>query len=506
MSITGNLLKETARLSYEFLPRTVRNQAQDFTLEKLLQKAKKTELGMHFDFEGILNHTDTTAEFMRKLPLYTYADFHKEWLYKSLQGEKNVIWPGKINYFALSSGTTVDASKKIPVSDKMIRQFQRTSFQQLAELYEFDLHPKFYNSSVLTVGGSTKLERTKDYLQGDLSGILQKNKSFVFKPFTKPNSSIAKLSDWNEKMEQIIAKAPSWDIGVIAGVPTWVLMLINGIVKTHKLKSIHDIWPNFSLYLHGGVFLDGYREKIEALCSKEVFFQNTLLASEGYFAYQKNVYQKGLNLLLNHGVFYEFLEEKYFSLVNEEHNIKDLPTLSLSQIEVGKNYGLIISTCSGLWRYLIGDVVRFQDLKDFRFDLVGRVSQTLNSVGEHLSIENLNDAVNRTAATFGLNVQEFCVYPSKSGNRHNWYIGVNAKVDTRRFEVELNSNLCALNDDYKTLRKYMLKSPKVIALPVEKFYDFLESRNKLGGQHKFARVMNKNQALAWEAFLTRLDL
>lgn len=254
MSITGNLLKETARLSYEFLPRTVKNKAQDATLEKLLQKAKKTEFGMHFDFERMLNSMDPTAEFMRNVPLYTYQDFHKDWLHKPLNGEKNVIWPGKINYFALSSGTTVDSSKKIPVSDKMIRQFQRTSFQQLAELYEFDLHPKFYNSSVLTVGGSTKLQRTKDYFQGDLSGILQKNKSFVFKPFTKPNNGIAKLSDWNEKMEQIIAKAPSWDIGVIAGVPTWVLMLINGIVKTHKLKSIHDIWPNFSLYLHGGVF------------------------------------------------------------------------------------------------------------------------------------------------------------------------------------------------------------------------------------------------------------
>lgn len=506
MSITGNLLKETARLSYEFLPRTIRNQAQDFTLEKLLQKAKKTELGMHFDFEGILNHPDTTAEFMRKLPLYTYGDFHREWLHKPLTGAKNVIWPGKINYFALSSGTTVDASKKIPVSDRMIRHFQRTSFQQLAELYEFDLHPKFYNSSVLTVGGSTKLERTKDYLQGDLSGILQKNKSIVFKPFTKPNSGIAKLTDWNEKMEQIIAKAPSWDIGVIAGVPTWVLMLLSGIVKTYKLKSIHDIWPNFSLYLHGGVFLDGYKEKIEALCGKEVFFQNTLLASEGYFAYQKNVYVKGLNLLLNHGVFYEFLEEKYFSFVNDQRSVRELPTLSLSQVEEGKNYGLVISTCSGLWRYLIGDVIRFQDLKEFRFDLVGRVSQTLNSVGEHLSVENLNEAVNKTAATMDLNVQEYCVYPSKNGNRHNWYIGVTSKVDCRRFEVELNSNLCALNDDYKTLRKYMLKSPKVIALPVEKFYEFLESRNKLGGQHKFTRVMNKNQALAWEAFLTRLDL
>ncbi|MDX1444604.1 GH3 auxin-responsive promoter family protein [Lishizhenia sp.] len=506
MSITGNLLKETARLSYEFLPRTIRNQAQDFTLEKLLQKARKTEFGLHYDFDAILNHTDSTGEFTRRVPLFTYADFHKEWLHKPLNGEKNVIWPGKINYFALSSGTTVDTSKKIPVSDKMIRQFQRTSFQQLAELYEFDLHPKFYNSSVLTVGGSTQLERTKDYLQGDLSGILQKNKSFVFKPFTKPNNGIAKLTDWNEKMEQIIAKAPTWDIGVIAGVPTWVLMLINGIVKTYKLKSIHDIWPNFSLYLHGGVFLDGYREKIEALCGKEIFFQNTLLASEGYFAYQKNVYQKGLNLLLNHGVFYEFLEEKYFSLVNDHRSVKDLPTLNLSQVEEGKNYGLIISTCSGLWRYLIGDVVRFQDLKEFRFDLVGRVSQTLNSAGEHLSVENLNDAINRTATNLGMNIQEFCVYPSKNGNRHNWYIGVNAKVDTRRFEVELNSNLCALNDDYRTLRKYMLKSPKVIALPVEKFYEFLESRNKLGGQHKFARVMNKNQALAWEAFLTRLDL
>lgn len=423
MSITGNLLKETARLSYELLPKNNNNTPQEEVLLKLLNKAKKTQIGKHFDFEKIINSHDVSTAFMQQFPLYNYNQFHKTWLNKCLEGERNVIWPGKINYFALSSGTTVDSSKKIPVSDKMIRQFQRTSFEQLAELYAFDLHPKFYNSSVLTIGGSTKLEKTEDYFQGDLSGILQKNKSFVFKPFTKPNNSIARMSDWKEKMDLIIEKAPSWDIGVIAGVPTWVLMLLTGIVKTHKLKSIHDIWPNFSLYLHGGVFLDGYREKIEALCGKEVFFQNTLLASEGYFAYQKNVYQEGMNLLVNHGIYYEFLEEKYFSLVNENRDIKSLPTLNLSEIKAGKKYALVISTCSGLWRYLIGDVIEFINTKEYLFKLIGRVSQTLNSVGEHLSIDNLNKAISLTAKYFNLNIQEYCVYPSKSSVRHNWYIG-----------------------------------------------------------------------------------
>jgi hypothetical protein len=506
MSIRGNIIKETTRLSYELIPRKKEIKAQHVVLEKLLQKAKKTAFGTHYDFGDIINSNDIMKSFSKRVPIFTYADFHKNWLYRSLEGERNVAWPGKIDFFALSSGTTVQSSKKIPVTDKMLRQFNRTSHEHLASLHHFDLDPKFYKSAVLTLGGSTQLESKSHYFQGDLTGILQKNKSLFFRPFTKPTSSIAKLTNWNEKMDKIIEKAPSWDIGAIAGVPTWVLMLLEGILKKYKVKSIHDIWPNFSLYLHGGIYLDGYREKIEQLCNKPIFFQNTFLASEGYFGYQKNIHEKGLNLLINHGIFYEFIEEKYFDLIKEQRDISKLPTLQLNEIEELKNYALVISTHAGLWRYLIGDVVNFTNKDDYRFNLVGRISQMLNCVGEHLSIENINEAVHQAAKNCEIEIEEFCVYPSKKNNRHLWYLGVSSITETRAIEVELNQQLCNVNDDYKTLRKYLLKSPKIIQLPKEKFYEYLASNNKLGGQHKFTRVMNKEQANAWEKFLTQVDV
>lgn len=500
MKLTGNILKESARISHQLMAKKkTTNQAQKDVLTHLLHKAKKTRIGIDFDFDKILESTPVEKAFSDALPLFSYETFYARYLNQTIAGNKNIIWPGKIPYFALSSGTTANASKKIPVSDHMIKQFQKTTFEQLANLYSLDLSAEFFGSSVLTIGGSTKLTKIDNHFEGDLSGILQKQKSIFFKPYSKPSKSISKLKNWDEKMEQIIYHAPNWNIGIIAGVPTWVSMLLKAIVEHHNLSNIHEIWPNLKLYLHGGVFLDNYKEKIDVLCAHPLHYLNTFLASEGYFAYQKANVQD-LQLLINHGVYYEFIEEKYFDLVNTNKH-ENIPTKTINEIELSKRYGLVISTCSGLWRYIVGDVISFTDLQKFSIKIEGRISQTLTTAGEHLSLENLTEAIKRTSAELQIPVDEFCVYPSKNNKRHHWYIGSQKVVNENLFAVTLNKHLESINEDYKYLRKFYLKPPKIKALPSQKFYEFLSLNDKLGGQHKFSRVMNEKQRVSWEIFL-----
>jgi hypothetical protein len=507
MPLVGTLLKETTRVGYNYSKKKklVLNINQENELALLLQKAKKTSFGKTFNFPKILESNHIKNAFRDSVPLYTYETYYSPWIEKILSGGKNIVWPGKINYFALSSGTTTDASKRIPVSDKMIRQFQKTSIHQLLALHELDFSTSFFESSVLTIGGSTELVEVNGHFEGDLSGILQKNKSFIFKPFAKPGNRISQIQNWEEKIEKIAEKAPQWDIGVIAGVPSWIIMLLERIISKHQLTTIHDIWPNFKLYLHGGVFLDNYKLKLDKLCAVPIYFQNTYLASEGYFAYQKLPHKKGMTLLQKHGIYYEFLEEKYFEQVKLKSNIEKLPTLLLEEVKENVPYGLVISTISGLWRYIIGDVIKFTNLEDYQLEITGRISHYLNMTGEHLSLENITDAINNSAQKLRISIEEFCVIPSKQCDRHYWYIGSNQVVDTQLFSVELNNELELLNDDYKSLRKYIIKSPKVKFLPLQKFYDYMALQGKSGGQSKFPRILNAKQTAEWEGFLNCLD-
>lgn len=506
MAIVGTLLKNTTKVGYTYgVKKKINNPEQSKVLKELLTKAKKTKFGSDYNFSDLLQEQNICDAFRLQVPIFTYESFYEPYIKPQLQGEKNIAWPNKIYHFALSSGTTNDTSKRIPVSDHMIRQFQKTTLEQILQLHELNLSSKFYQSAVLTIGGSTKLKEVNNYFEGDLSGILQKNKSFLYRLFSKPGNKIAQLNDWNTKLEEIVKNAKKWDIGVIAGAPSWVLILLERIVKTYDLKSIHDIWPNFRIFLHGGVFLDTYKEKIEALCDQKLFFKNTFLASEGYFAYQKKPEDSGMSLLTNHGVYYEFIEDNYFDLINAGEDISSIPTCLLNEVKEHKNYGLVISTSSGLWRYFIGDVIKFTNLEKLQLEIVGRVKHTLNLVGEHLSLENMNKAVQQTNARFGISAEEYCVLPAKKRDRHNWYIGTNQMVDHQMYSVFLNQALEELNDDYKYVRKYLLKAPRVKLLPIQKFYDFMDSKGKLGGQHKFPRVLSKDQAIEWEAFLNSFD-
>lgn len=505
MAIIGNLIKETTKRTYVkrsglSITHDLKVAEQVQTLVELLQEAKHTDFGKTHKFGDIPASSDAMKLFSQQVPLCNYETFHRDWLSKSLEGKANIIWPGKIQNYALSSGTTSDSSKRIPVSDSMIRQFQKTTMRQILDTHAQDFPGSFYNARILTVGGSTKLRNLGEYYEGDLSGILARHKSFALTPFTKPRRRISNLKDWNEKMSAMVERAPKWNIGVIAGVPAWITMLLEEIIRHYQLKNIHELWPNLGLYLHGGVFFEPYKERFKRCLGKDVVYQNTYLASEGYFAYQRDTTTEGMEVLSGSGIYFEFIEEKYFDKVRSGELV-NLPVLTLADIEEGQPYGLVISTCSGLWRYIIGDVIEFTDKNQCKLNILGRISSSLSSLGEHLSEGNMIAGIHKTSDELGVTIEEFCVYTAKSKDQHKWFLGSNQRIEDGRFAKILDTHLKSLNDDYATIRKHLLKEPLVRSLPVEKFYEFLEAKNKLGAQHKFPRVMNETRSEEWELFL-----
>lgn len=497
MELIGNILKETTRIGYQRQLKTVKPaNAQKRTLLKLIKKAKNTKFGNAHKFGEMINDIDFINSFQATVSITNYERFHAEWLHRTIAGKKDVIWPGKMHYFALSSGTTAGSSKKIPVSEKMIRKFQKATIQQLNGIYDLQLPPSFYKSNLLIVGGSTDLQVSNKSLSGDLSGILAKNRSFILAPFTKPTTRISKIKDWDEKVEAIIEKAPTWNIGVIAGVPSWVSQLLERIIERYKLKTIHDIWPNLKIYIHGGIFLNPYQDKLESLFGEPMIYQNTYLASEGYFAYQRDFISGGLQLLLSNGIFYEFVEEQHFYLLNSLEPVQ-IPTLTIDQVKEKTPYAMVISTCSGLWRYSLGDTIEFIDIASRTIEITGRISFFLSTYGEHLSDANLINAIEKLSQRVHANIEEFTVFSDIANNQHCWYIGSSGFFDEHQAAQELDKALRELNEDYTSVRKHLLKAPKIRILPTEMFYQFLRKCGKVGGQNKFPHVLNAAQNQSW---------
>jgi hypothetical protein len=468
-----------------------------------VNKAKNTDFGKKYNFNNWLKKKDFVSLYQENIPIQDYDSFYEDWLKYTIDGKSDNTWPGKIKYFALSSGTTGSPSKRIPVSLDMIRSFQRNSIRQYAILHALDLDEYFFSSVGLAVGGSSKLKKVGARYEGDLSGILKKHASILVKPFTKPNAKIAKITDWNEKLNAMVEEAPKWNIGIIAGIPSWCILLMEKIVERYKLTSIHDIWPNLRVYAHGGVYMSPYTERMSKLCRKEVYLLDTYLASEGYFAFQISPKQEGMKLLLNSGIFYEFIpfDSRYF---NEEGElISNYKALTVSEVKEGVDYALVISTNAGLWRYLIGDLVRFVDIPDHRLIISGRIKQFLSLCGEHLSLDNINQGLNLLNQNKVKVASEFTITVDKVKQCHHWYFElINPSDDPNSIMKDLDEYLCALNDDYASARKVNLKTPLATAVPHGTFYGFMQSFSKFGSQTKMPRVMNDKQAEDWERFLS----
>ena len=502
MKFVGRLVKQTAELEYKrSLKKDESFGLQIDTLLQLIKTSKRTELGKAYEFSKILANTGIIESFQNQVPIQNYDEFYETWLHQTIAGKKNVIWPSKINYFALSSGTTGSPSKQIPVSKQMIKSFQKTSLKQIVTLCQLNLDAEFFQKQVLLIGGSSKLTKIQKRYEGDLSGILKKHTKKIATPFTKPSKRISDIKDWNKKLEQIVKEAPKWDIGIIAGIPSWCILVLEEIVKKYELHTIHDLWPNLKVYIHGGIFMEPYEKRFTNICHTPLYQFDTYLASEGYFAYQLDEKEKVMRLLIDNGVFFEFIpfNAHYF---DSEGNLMDkYKALTIQEVEEGIDYAMIITTNAGLWRYQLGDTIRFTNVDKREIKITGRTKQYLSLAGEHLSLDNIRVGLTEVSKELNVVIEEFTVFASEENSNHTWYIGTDKSISEESLQWSIDKHLSLLNDDYKSARKNTLKAPTIEVISSELFYKYLASVGKLGAQNKFPRILRKEQKINWLEFL-----
>lgn len=477
---------------------------QHIQLLKLLRKAKSTKFGQAYGFNKILNTVNPSKTFAEVVPVFDYNAMHDQWWHRSLTGEKDVTWPGVIKYFALSSGTSESASKRIPITRETIRSITRVGLRQLISLAEYNLHETLFEKDILMIGGSIDLNFKGTYYEGDLSGISAGNIPFWFQPYYKPGRDIASTRDWHAKLEEITRNSGHWDIGIIVGVPAWLQIVLEKVIAHHDVKHIHEVWPNLQVFVHGGVSFTPYRQSFEKLLGKQIVYLETYLASEGFIAYKSRKETQSMKLLLNNGIYFEFIP---FNETNFDASGSLLPnpsSINIAEVETGKEYALLLSTCSGAWRYLIGDTIRFTDVERFEIVITGRTKHFLSLCGEHLSVENMNKAVAHLAQLSGSSINEFtvCGVSTAQGFAHHWYLGCDKPIEPSNAQMILDSKLCELNDDYATERSSALAHVAVKVVPVDAFNAWMKHKGKEGGQHKFPRVMKSEAFQEWEHFVT----
>ena len=488
------------------LPENNPRRQQINVLKKLLRKARFTKFGQQYRFDEILMSKHPGKKFQELVPTFNYNSIYKNWWYKSLEGQPDVCWPGKIKYYALSSGTSEAASKYIPITNDLLRGNKMVMIKQLLSLRGYEGIPvKSIGKGWLTLGGSTDLQKESGYYAGDLSGISQKKAPFWFQPFYKPGKKIARQKDWNKKLEEIVDKAPQWDIGFIVGVPAWIQMLMEMVIEKYQLKTIHDMWPNLAFFVHGGVSFEPYKKGFEKLLGKPITYIETYLASEGFIAYQDKQNMNCMKLVTNQHIFLEFVpfDDKNFDADFEM--VANPTTLMIHEVEEGKDYALLISTTAGTWRYLIGDTVKFVNKANSEIVITGRTKHFLSLVGEHLSVENMNHAIQLVSEELNISIPEFTVagVPHDNFFAHHWYVACNDKVDATLLAQKIDNKLKELNDDYAVERNSALKAVFLDVLSEEQFMDFMKHKGKIGGQHKFPRVLKGKMLDDWQQYLKK---
>ena len=472
-------------------------------LKKILGKSKNTEIGKDFSFEKILSSKDFVKQFQSNVPIYEYDSIYKKYWNKLLDGKEDITWPGKVKYFGLTSGTSNASSKKVPVTKDMISAIRKTGFRQLYAVTKYPLPADFFTRSVLMLGGSTDLVKIDKYYEGDLSGILQNKLPMWFNNFYKPGMSIAKMRDWTKKLDLITQQAKDWDIGAICGVPAWVQLLMEKIIHHYNVESIHDIWPNLQVYVHGGVSLEPYKESFQKLLGKKIYYLETYLASEGFLAYQRKP-DRFMQLVLDNGIFFEFVPFNSDNFETDGSIKSTAKALLLNEVQENVDYAILITTVAGSWRYLIGDTVRFKSIKDAEFIITGRTKHFISLCGEHLSVDNMNKAVSIVAKELNIHINEYAVagIPYYGLFAHKWYIGTEKpkEIDVNLLKMRIDDVLKELNDDYRTERSAALKEIMIEVLPTDYFYEWMQIKNKVGGQNKFPRVLN-GLLEDWDSFI-----
>jgi len=503
--ISGALIKSGLRISRRIVPViTDPLDSQTRTLRNLLKKASYTQIGHYHNFKNILKSDNLINAFQQNVPVYDYDMIFNQWWSKTLEGEEDVAWNGKIEYYALSSGTTGAPSKYIPITKELIKSIRLGGVKTYSCLTISDLPLQQYSKKMLLLSGSTNLKKGPSYLYGDLSGILMHKLPSWMAMRYKPGIKIAAIDDYHEKMLAIAKESPKWDIGFLSGNPSWITLMLEYIIEYNNLKTVSEIWPNLRVFAHGGVSLNPYKDVMDNLIGKPVIYLDTYLASEGFIAYQSQIDNPGMELNYNCGLFFEFIP---FNSENfdQSGNIRSgAKALTINEVQEGVNYAILLTTCAGSWRYLIGDTIKFIDKKNSQIIITGRTKHFLSLCGEHLSAENMSDALTKVQKNLNINIREFTVFGVKTGSHytHKWFLSTEPyTANTDILKVELDKQLKLLNDDYAAVRKAVLESPQVISLHPDVFYKYLASKGKMGGQVKFPRVLQGTQIDDWEKFV-----
>ncbi|MEQ9298134.1 MAG: GH3 auxin-responsive promoter family protein [Cyclobacteriaceae bacterium] len=510
MAIIGKLLKNGIKIR-EALEQDFSTpiELQKNELKKLMITARDTSLGRHYQFSSILksfrssSHDTFYDDFKAAVPVHDYQSMNADWWQEARDGKADVSWPGKVNYFALSSGTSDASSKYIPITTEMLRSIKKTSVRQILTLSKYDVPDELYTKGILMLGGSTNLRQNGRYFEGDLSGITASQIPFWFQHHYKPGKKIARTTNWAEKLDEITKMAPTWDIGIIVGVPAWLQLLLEKIVTHYKVDSIHDIWPNLSLFVHGGVSFEPYKRSFSKYLGRPLIYMETYLASEGFLAFQDAPDSRHMKLVLNNGIFYEFVPFNDQNFDTNGDMRSGAEVLKIDEVHNNQEYALLITTNAGAWRYLIGDTVRIIAKQTAEIVITGRTKHFLSLCGEHLSLDNMNKAVEIAAEQLNIHITEFAVAGYSHGPTfaHHWFVGTNDHVDEGELGRCIDDIVKGLNDDYATERAHALSEMSVKVLPTDMFYDWMRMHGKEGGQNKFPRVLKKEKLSSWEAFL-----
>ncbi|MGP8217530.1 MAG: GH3 auxin-responsive promoter family protein [Bacteroidia bacterium] len=463
------------------------HEVQQEWLYRLVDSAKYTEWGKKYDYASI----KTEAEFKKRVPVSEYEDL-KPYIDRLRKGEQNILWPGEIRWFAKSSGTTGDKSKFIPVSQESLDECHFKGGKDMLTLY-CNNYPEthLFDGKTLSLGGSHKEEEDNIYMRnGDLSAIIMENLPLWAEFFRAPELSIALMSEWEEKMDKIASAIMQENITGLSGVPSWMLVLLHHTQKLNGNKSLATLWPNMEVFFHGGVNFTPYREQfLELFKPLRMNFWEVYNASEGFFGIQDSFTRNDLLLMLDYGIYYEFIPM-------ENIEKRDL-ALSLREVKTGVNYALVISTSGGLWRYMLGDTIQFTSINPFRFIITGRVKHFINAFGEELIMDNAEKGLRAACERTGAIVTEYTVAPvymkGESKGAHEWLIEFERPPKNMNYFTEaLDNALKAQNSDYeaKRYKDMTLTLPIIRSLPGQTFFNWMKQRGKLGGQNKVPRLSN----------------
>ncbi|GAC1584688.1 MAG: GH3 auxin-responsive promoter family protein [Ginsengibacter sp.] len=466
--------------------------SQRHVLQHLITSAQYTEFGRKYNFSRLFSVKD----FKRKVPVHEYEDI-RPYILRMMDGEENILWNMPVYWFAKSSGTSSAKSKFIPVSEESLKETHfKASKDVLTNYYKNFPESDLLTGKGLVVGGSHQIHQVNNEIHyGDLSAVLLQNTPFWGQWLRTPELSIALLDEWESKIEKLAQSTIEENVTSIAGVPTWTILLIKRILEISGKKTLKEVWPNLEVYIHGGVSFVPYKDQIDHLIGDKINYLEMYNASEGFFAAQDKANEDGMLLFTDHGIFYEFMPV-------EEYGKSHPFTIGLNDVSLNKNYALIITTNGGLWRYVVGDTIKFVSLNPYKIKVTGRLKCYMNAFGEEVIIDNSDQSISIASAKTNSVVKDYTAAPvyfaTNSNGTHEWLIEFEKAPDNLiNFIQELDAALKSINSDYeaKRYKDIALKMPVVHSLKKGAFMEWLRSKGKLGGQHKVPRLSNDRTIL-----------